>query len=102
MGWNYIYVQDLNNIEVFHRMVEIGWSEETTEIDKPSYQVHDVYVQWQPNDNVSVNLSVQNLFNEHYIDHSSVADYNDVPGWEGVSGIYEAGRDVRISLTYNF
>ncbi len=102
MGWNYSYVQDLNNIEVFHRMVEIGWSDETTEIDKPGYQVHDVFVQWQPNDNVSVNLSVQNLFDEHYIDHSSVADYNGVPGWEGVSGIYEAGRDIRLSLSYQF
>ena len=102
MGWNFIYVEDLNNIEMFHRMVEIGWSASTQEIDKEGYQVHDIYLQWQPNDALSLNLSVQNLFDEHYIDHSSVGDYNEVPGWEGVSGLYEQGRDVRVSLSYNF
>lgn len=102
MGWNVKYVQDLNNIEVFHRMVDIGWATETTKIDKAGYQVHDAYVQWEPNESFLVNLSVINLFNEQYIDHSSVADYNDVPGWEGVSGIAEAGRDIRLSVSYNF
>lgn len=102
MGWNLEYVQDLNNIEVFHRMVDIGWATETTEIDKEGYQVHDVYVQWEPNESFLVNLTVTNLLDEYYIDHSSVADYNNVPGWEGVSGIAEAGRDIRVSLTYNF
>lgn len=102
MGWNFMYVQDLNNIEVFHRMVEIGWAGETQIIDKPGYQVHDIFVQWEPSEHVLFNLTVQNLFNEKYIDHSSVADYNDVPGWGGVSGIYEAGRDIRLSVSYNF
>lgn len=102
LGWNMSYVQDLDNIEVFHRMVEIGWSPETQVIDKPGYQVHDVYVQWMPNDDLVLNLSVQNLLDEQYIDHSSVADYNHIPGWEGVSGIYEAGRDIRLSVSYQF
>ena len=102
MGWNLEYVQDLNNIEVFHRMVDIGWATETTEIDKEGYQVHDIYVQWEPNESFLVNLTVTNLLDEYYIDHSSVGDYNEVPGWEGVSGIAEAGRDIRVSLTYNF
>ena len=102
MGWNFEYVQDLNNIEVFHRLVEIGWSPTTTEIDKEGYSVHDVYAQWEPNESFLVNLTVTNLFDEQYIDHSSVADYNLVPGFSGVSGIHEAGRDIRVSLTYNF
>lgn len=102
MGWNFQYVEDLNNIEVFHRMVEIGWATETQLVDKPGYQVHDVYVQWQPIESLSFNLTVQNLLDELYIDHSSVGDYNNIPGWEGVSGIYEAGRDIRLSVAYQF
>ncbi|OKY27806.1 TonB-dependent receptor [Thalassotalea sp. PP2-459] len=102
MGWNLEYVEDLNDIEVFHRAVDIGWTPTTTAIDKKGYQVHDVYLQWEPNESFLVNLTVTNLLNEQYIDHSSVGDYNDVPGWEGVSGLYEAGRDIRVSLTYNF
>jgi len=102
MGWNFSYVADLNNIEVFHRLIAIGWATETQVIDKDGYSVHDVYLQWQPNDAIAVNLSVQNLLDESYIDHSSVADYNGIPGWEGVSGISEAGRDIRLSLSYQF
>lgn len=102
MGWNIEYVDDLNNIEVFHRLLDIGWATETTDVDKKGYTVHDVYVQWEPNESFLVNLTVTNLLDEHYIDHSSVADYNNIPGWEGVSGLYEAGRDIRASVTYNF
>jgi len=102
MGWNWSYVQDLNNVEVFHRMVEIGWAAETQRIDKEGYNVHDIYVQWQPVEYISLNLTVQNLLDELYIDHSSVADYNNIPGWEGVSGIPESGRDVRVSVSYQF
>jgi hemoglobin/transferrin/lactoferrin receptor protein len=104
LGWNFTYVDDLNDIEVLHRAVEINWIDRTYEIDKPSYSVHDIYVQWQPlnNDDLSVNLAVQNLFNEHYRDHSSVGDYSTVPGWGNVSGIYESGRDIRVSLNYQF
>ena len=102
MGWNYTYVADLNNIEVFHRMVDIGWATETQVIDKEGYNVHDIFVQWQPIESILVNFAVQNLFDETYIDHSSVADYNGIPGWEGVSGIHEAGRDIRLSVSYQF
>ncbi|MEZ9237459.1 TonB-dependent receptor [Shewanella sp. 10N.286.52.A9] len=104
LGWNFMYVDDLNNIEVLQRGVEIGWIDQTQFIDKPSYDVHDIYVQWLPldSDQLKVNLAVQNLFDEHYRDHSSVGDYNDIPGWEGVAGLYEAGRDIRVSLSYQF
>jgi hemoglobin/transferrin/lactoferrin receptor protein len=102
MGWNYTYVADLNNIEVFHRMVDIGWATETQVIDKEGYNVHDIFVQWQPIESILVNFAVQNLLDETYIDHSSVADYNGIPGWEGVSGLHEAGRDIRLSVSYQF
>jgi len=42
------------------------------------------------------------VFDETYIDHSTVADYQDIPGWEGVSGVTERGRDYRLSVQYKF
>ena len=102
LGWNFTHVEDLNNIEVLHRAVEIGWIDETYEIDKDGYQVHDIYAQWQVNDGLLVNLTIQNLFDETYRDHSSVGDYGHVPDWDGVAGVNEAGRDIRLSVSYQF
>ena len=104
MGWSFTYVDDLNDIEVFHRALAIGWVDELQTVDKPGYQVHDIYLQWQPlnSEALIVNFAVLNLFNEQYRDHSSVADYNHIPDWEGIAGLYEAGRDLRVSVTYRF
>ncbi|USD67319.1 TonB-dependent receptor [Vibrio sp. SCSIO 43136] len=104
LGWNYTYVADLNNIEVLQRAVEIGWIGETYKIDKPGYQVHDIYAQWYPmsSEDLRVNFTVTNLFDQLYRDHSSVGDYSSVPGWGSVSGLYAAGRDVRVSVNYAF
>jgi hemoglobin/transferrin/lactoferrin receptor protein len=104
MGWNVTHVRDLNNIDVLQRSVEIGWIDSTRTIDKPGYTVHDLYLQWVPlNDSsLTVNLAVQNATDELYRDHSSVGDYNHIAGWEGIAGLYEAGRDVRLSLSYQF
>ncbi|MCQ3828924.1 TonB-dependent receptor [Microbulbifer elongatus] len=104
LGWSLTHVQDLNDVVVLHRSLELGWIDELQTIDKPGYQVHDVYLRWQPlqDDSLAVNFAVQNLFDEHYRDHSSVGDYSHIPGWEIVSGLYEAGRDVRLSVDYRF
>lgn len=103
-GWNFTYVQDLNDLELFHRMQEIGWSSGTEDVDKPGYKVHDIYLTWMPlaDDSLTVDLAVQNLFDEYYIDHSSVGDYNHIASWEGVGGQPEKGRDFRASLKYKF
>ncbi len=104
LGWNFVYVEDLNNIEVLQRAVELGWIDSTQTVDKPSYQVHDIYLRWTPfdDDSLALNLAVQNVFDEQYRDHSSVAAYNSIPGWEGVAGLYEPGRDIRASIRYQF
>ncbi|WP_445364271.1 TonB-dependent receptor [Microbulbifer sp. ANSA003] len=105
LGWNFTLVQDLNDIEVLHRSVEVDDDVDSIqEVDKPGYQVHDLYLHWEPlaDDSLNVNLAVQNLFNEHYRDHSSVADYTDITGFGSVAGIYEAGRDIRLSVDYRF
>ncbi|OBT13851.1 TonB-dependent receptor [Vibrio sp. UCD-FRSSP16_10] len=99
LGWNYSYVADLNNVEVKNAYVADGSS-----IDKPGYQVHDIYVQWYPlnSQDLNVNLTVTNLFNEYYRDHSSVGDFTSLPGFESVAGVYAAGRDIRVGVSYAF
>ncbi|MFT4090938.1 MAG: TonB-dependent receptor, partial [Asticcacaulis sp.] len=103
-GFNLRHVQALNNIPVLYRAREIGWIDELQHVDKPGYTVADIFVEWQPKglDRLKVSFAVQNLFDVHYRDHASVADYNHIPDWEGVAGVYEAGRDVRVSLSYQF
>lgn len=102
VGININHVASLNDIEVLQRAVELGWIDSTQTIDKDGYTVVDAYFKWLPNDMLTVNLGIQNLFDEHYRDHSSVGDYNDISGWEGVAGVYEAGRDLRASITVRF
>ena len=48
---------------------------------------------------VELGLTVRNLFDAQYRDHASVADYNAISGWEGVAGLSEAGRDIRLSVS---
>ncbi len=102
MGWNYTHVEALNNIEVLQRAVELGWIGSTQTIDKKGYDIHDIYVQWRPTTQLTLDFAVHNLFDKHYRDHSSVGDYNAIAGWDGVAGLYEAGRDVRVTASYKF
>ncbi|MFA0087816.1 TonB-dependent receptor plug domain-containing protein [Vibrio sp. 10N.261.51.F12] len=98
-GWNYTYVADLSNVDVINAYVPEGSS-----IDKPGYQVHDIFVQWYPlsSEELHVNLTVTNLFNEYYRDHSSIGDFTAFPGFESVAGVYAPGRDIRLGVNYNF
>lgn len=104
LGLNVRVVEDLNDIDVLYRAVEIGWIDALQQVDKPGYTVADIYGEWRPRqvEGLRLNVAVQNLFDEQYRDHASVADYNAIPGWEGVAGLYEAGRDIRISAAYEF
>ncbi|WP_102796259.1 TonB-dependent receptor domain-containing protein [Bowmanella denitrificans] len=102
LGLNINYVASLNDIEVFHRSMELGWVTELETINKPSYQVVDVYISYEPTANLRLDLAVQNLLDESYRSHGSVADYGHIPGYESVVGIKEAGRDIRLSLAYRF
>ncbi|NHK28706.1 TonB-dependent receptor [Parvularcula flava] len=104
LAWNLKHVQDLNDIVVLHRGVEIGWIDELQTVDKPGYTVNDIYLHWTPAeyDGFRLSFAVQNLFDVAYRDHASVADYNHIPDWEGVAGVREAGRDVRLTVAYDF
>ncbi|HEY7885645.1 MAG TPA: TonB-dependent receptor [Cellvibrionaceae bacterium] len=104
MGWNIRHVSSLNDIEVLHRAVEIDWIDALQTVNKPGYTVHDIFAEWQPfsNDKLTLGLAIYNLLDEQYRAHASVADYNHIPGWEGVAGVYEAGRDIRLQLSTAF
>lgn len=102
LGWNMSLVEDIDRLEVLQRSVELGWIDQVQLIDKPGYTSHDVYVEWSPIRNLRINLAVINLFDETYLDHSSVGDYTAIPDWETVRGYNEPGRDIRLSATMSF
>lgn len=98
IGWSMEHVNDISDINLEYAGTKLN-------IDKPAYTVHDIYAQWQPTgkENFKVNLSINNLFNEQYISHSSVEDFSvNGGGYATISGAAETGRDVRITLAYQF
>ncbi len=91
--------------------MELGWSAEfvqrLTEIpsdrfEKSGYAVHDVYAKWYPqgNEDLSLTLTVKNLFDKQYLSHASYGVDTD----DGVTiiGLEEPGRDVRLTLAARF
>ncbi|MEM7562344.1 MAG: TonB-dependent receptor [Pseudomonadota bacterium] len=104
LGWYVTHVRDLNDIEVLFRDEDLGFVPTTEEIDKPGYTVHDIYLSWRPMSikGMTFNVAVLNLLDEEYRDHSSVGDYGDIAGYETVVGLNEPGRDLRLSVSYQF
>lgn len=92
---------DLNHIEVLQRNVQIGWIGQTQFVDKPGYTVVDIFGSWRPFEehDLSLQLAVYNLFNAQYRAHASVADYTGIPGYAGVGGVFEPGRNIRLSVS---
>lgn len=95
VGWLGLYVADADDIYV----ESAGAS-----IDKPGYNVQDVYLEWAPRsmDWLAMTLTVKNLFDEYYLDHGSVEDFTHIPGYEAVVGQAAQGRDVRLSAKIMF
>lgn len=93
LGWNGRFVKGVDSIETF-----VG------EIDKPGYARHDVYAQWRPavSEDIRVSLSVRNLFDKYYLDHASNGDFQHIPGYEGIVGAPEPGRDIRLNVAWQF
>lgn len=88
------------SIDTLHGALEAGWTDAIYRLTKPAYTTVDAYLDFEVAPNFKVNLVVTNLLNEQYIDHSSVADYSEVFG--SVVGPDEAGRDIRVSVTFDF
>lgn len=99
IGFNVTHVSSID-IETLHQALENGWTDSLYTLNKPSYTVLDLYGNWDITNDLSVNLAVTNLLDELYIDHSSVGDYSAV--FPTVVGPYESGRDIRLSLSYDF
>ncbi|MDU0353915.1 TonB-dependent receptor [Paraglaciecola aquimarina] len=91
---------DSIDIDTLHQAVDLQWTDSIYRLNKPSYTTVDAYAQWQATNSILVNFAVANLFNEQYIDHSSVGDYSEV--FPSVIGPHEAGRDIRLSVSYDF
>lgn len=92
-GWQGRFVQGIDDLET-----SVGT------IDKPGYGVHDLFVHWLPtgNEDLRLTLTVKNVGDKQYIDHASNADYESIPGYEGVIGLPEPGRDIRLGLALRF
>ncbi|MBL1379085.1 TonB-dependent receptor domain-containing protein [Zobellella iuensis] len=88
--------------------LDLGWTgtfrERLTRVadgytEKSGYGVHDLYARWRPlaGDQLTLAVTVQNLFDRQYQDHASYAVYGAV-----AAGLPEAGRDIRLSASYKF
>ena len=88
LGWNARLVKTLDEVRADRP-------------DKPGYGVHDFYAEWQPmaEQNLSFNLSLNNAFDKHYFDHGT---YGYSTGSERYIGLAEPGRDVRLTVSYQF
>jgi hemoglobin/transferrin/lactoferrin receptor protein len=76
----------------------------TVTTKKEGYSTHDIYARWSPmaDDTVVLNLTVKNVFDENYINHSSPADFTANAGYELISGQNDPGRDIRLSAAFKF
>ena len=99
VGFNITMVDDIN-IDTLHQALENGWTDSLYSLNKTDYTLVDIYGEWEVTNDLRLNLAVTNLFDEAYIDHSSVGDYSEV--FPSVIGPQEAGRDIRLSVTYDF
>lgn len=68
---------------------------------KPSYTVHDLYLQWRPiaYEALAVTLTVNNAFDKSWVDQAT-SGYNGQ--LQRVAGLPEPGRDIRLSTSLTF
>ena len=99
-GWNARFVKGRDGI----KSPEVDIYAPGNEFDQPGYGIHDLYIQWRPSttEDIRVGLTVRNVFDKNYLDHASVADFTHVPGYELIRGYNEPGRDVRLSVAWQF
>ena len=69
------------------------------DIKKPSYNVHDVFMNYSPKqvEGLKATVGVYNIFDEAYASHSSRLNPID-----DVATDFEKGRNIKASLTYQF
>jgi hemoglobin/transferrin/lactoferrin receptor protein len=77
VGFNITMVDDIN-IDTLHQALENGWTDSLYSLNKADYTLVDIYGEWEVTNDLRLNMAVTNLFDEAYIDHSSVGDYSEV------------------------
>lgn len=87
LGWDARYVEKLT-------FVPAGQDQ------KEGYSVHDIFAQWQPNDDLKLGMAVNNLFNKFYYDQGSF--YTNQPRTANPVGLPEPGRDIKLYFSYQF
>ncbi|MCH8497784.1 MAG: TonB-dependent receptor [Marinobacter sp.] len=92
-GWQGRFVKGIRKLET-----SVGT------IDKPGYGVHDLFLHWLPtgSDDLRLTVTVKNVADKQYLDHASNGDFQHIPGYEGVVGMPEPGRDIRLGLALRF
>ena len=93
LGWKGRFVRGIDDFDT-----GVG------EIDKPGYAVHDVYARWTPaaTPDVTLSLTVKNLFDKDYLDHATNEDFQHIAGYSGIVGSAEPGRELRVSVAVRF
>lgn len=96
-GWSAEFVKGMYDLESY-----IDLYDTNIEYDKPGYAVHNIYAKWLPlgDDQLTVSLAINNLFDKEYLSHAAVDDWTDT--WSNISGQNAAGRDIRLSAAYKF
>ena len=91
LGWRSTYVAPVTQTFILRGDV--------TELKKPSYDVHDIFMSYSPAqvDGLKATVGVYNLFDETYASHGS--RFNAL---EDTSTDFEPGRNIKTSLTYQF
>ena len=90
LGWNARFVERLTDV-----------ADPSVHPEKPGYGVHDLYAQWVPmsSEELTLTLSVKNVFDKFYFDHASYMEYIGSPVAQGYAS---AGRDFRFNASYSF
>ncbi len=70
------------------------------EMPTPGYAVHDIMMGYKPLQNLTIGLSVTNIFNRAYYYHTTFVFRN--AGSKTGQPVYEPGRNIGIMLTYKF
>ena len=91
LGWRSTYVAP-----VTQTFISRG---EVTELKKPSYDVHDIFMSYLPAqvEGLKATVGVYNIFDETYASHASRFD-----PLKDDSTDFEPGRNIKASLTYQF
>lgn len=88
-GWNGRLVESIKNIRT-----------SAGTVDQSGYAVHDIYAQWAITPDLNLTFTVKNVFDKYYIDHATNGSFEHIPDYEGVVGLAEPGRDLRLSLSW--